>query len=121
MPATFTHEWLIGVARNAAGLLDPDGDAVVVAVELSDVVDEGPGPDRRLRRWQVRVGDGEVAVSAGGDRDADVTLRTDTATARAVAEGRLSAPRAFLDGAIHLDGDLEVLIRRSSRPERRPT
>ncbi|RMH84650.1 MAG: hypothetical protein D6683_01595 [Actinomyces sp.] len=109
MAEVLTPDWLTEVVANAARLVDPTTERLVVGVELVDVAPDRPG-ESRLRRWQIRVGDGEISVSAGGDVTADVTIRTDAATAAAIAGGELSAPRAFLDGRLRLAGDLARLL-----------
>jgi hypothetical protein len=66
-------------------------------------------------RWHVRLDQGEVALSAGGagtdGPEADVRFTTDYATAAAIATGRLSAQRAFLDGRLRVGGDVGMLGR----------
>jgi len=60
--------------------------------------------------WHVTFADGAVRVAAGTADDAAVTLTSSFETANAIHAGRLSAQRAFLDGALQIGGDLDTLI-----------
>jgi len=60
--------------------------------------------------WFVRLRRGEVAIRAGRAEDADVTFTQDRATARAIADGELSAQAAFMAGRLRTGGDLTRLL-----------
>jgi predicted lipid carrier protein YhbT len=60
--------------------------------------------------WHTRVAAGVVRFISGPAPDADIRLSCDQETALALTQGRLSAPRAFLDGRLHLDGDVSALM-----------
>lgn len=60
--------------------------------------------------WHVAFADGVARVVAGPADDAAVTLTSSFETANDIHAGRLSAQRAFLDGALRIGGDLDILI-----------
>jgi putative sterol carrier protein len=60
--------------------------------------------------WYVRLRGGEVAVHPGRADDPDVTFTQDRDTARAIADGELSAQAAFMAGRLRTGGDLTQLL-----------
>jgi putative sterol carrier protein len=59
----------------------------------------------------VHVADGAVSGSVGPVADADLRVRTDEATWRALNRGDLSAPEAFLRRRVHLKGNLLLAVK----------
>jgi putative sterol carrier protein len=59
----------------------------------------------------VRIADGMVSGSVGPVADADLRVRTDEATWRALNRGDLSAPEAFLRRRVHLKGNLLLAVK----------
>lgn len=59
----------------------------------------------------VHLADGAVAGSVGPLGDADLRVRTDVATWRALNRGDLSAPEAFLKRRVHLKGNLLLAVK----------
>lgn len=62
------------------------------------------------RSWHVTVADGGATVTAGPHPDPDVTLSADPSTVDAIASGRSSARREFLDGRLRIAGDITLLL-----------
>ena len=94
-------EWLERADAALTGL-PPIADALAVAV----VVVGGPDGDRRYR---LVLGPERVAVSPEPE-PAGVRLTLEWADAVAIAQGRSSAQRAFLDGRLRLGGDISILL-----------
>lgn len=59
----------------------------------------------------VHIADGAVAGSVGPLAEADLRVRTDVATWRALNRGELSAPEAFLKRRVHLKGNLLLAVK----------
>ena len=59
----------------------------------------------------VHLADGAVAGSVGPVANADLRVRTDVATWRALNRGDLSAPEAFLKRRVHLKGNLLLAVK----------
>lgn len=99
-----SDEWLAAMADAArtrpARHPDPLAD---VAVTIEQVVLDGP-------RWCLVVDHGTLAVTAGGDGEADVRLTSDRDTAEAIASGRRPALDAFIAGDLVLGGDVRALL-----------
>ena len=94
-------EWLARADRALAGLA-PVADGPAVAV----VVTDGPFGDRAYR---LILGPDRVAVSPDPEpHGVRMTLAWDDAVA--IAQGRSSAQRAFLDGRLRLGGDTSLLL-----------
>jgi putative sterol carrier protein len=68
---------------------------------------EGPGGGH----FGVHVVDGAVTGSVGPLEDADVRVRVDVDTWRALNRGDISAPEAFLRRRIHLRGNLLLAVK----------
>ena len=60
--------------------------------------------------WHLRITDGTITSVPGPADRADVTLRQDAATARALRDGELHAQHAFLTGRLVIDGDIAKLL-----------
>jgi SCP-2 sterol transfer family len=124
-----SREWMDAARGALAADTGLKAATAEVRLTLEQVVTGVPaevGPDATGSvRWHVRVDQGEVALAAGaagpdgpdgpdgtaaGD-GADVRFTTDYATAAAIASGRLSAQRAFLDGRLRVGGDVGMLGR----------
>lgn len=94
-------EWIDELARAAADVaVDP---GIRLTVEQR-IIGEAAST------WHVTIADGVVRVVPGSAPEAEVTLTSSFETAAAIHGGRLSAQRAFLDGALRIGGDLRVLI-----------
>ena len=78
-----------------------------VTLTVEQVVTGGPGGPVT---WHLAIADGKVALAGGPAPRADVRLSTDYPTAAGVAAGRLAAQRAFVEGRLHVGGDLSLLI-----------
>jgi putative sterol carrier protein len=59
----------------------------------------------------VHLADGAVSGSVGPLEHADLRVRTDVATWRALNRGDLSAPEAFLRRKVHLKGNLLLAVK----------
>lgn len=71
--------------------------------------------DGGTTRWWFRLDDGTVTAGAGAaDPGADVVLRSDAATATAIATGAMAAHDAVAEGRLRAAGDLGAL--RRARP-----
>ena len=68
---------------------------------------------RATRRWVVRIGEGRKGIRTGPGRSPApaVTVRMAVHTFARIISGELSAPLAFMDGRIQLDGNFEVAAR----------
>ena len=59
----------------------------------------------------VHIADGAVRGSVGAIEDADLRVRLDVATWRALNRGEMSAPEAFLKRRVHLKGSLILAVK----------
>ncbi len=86
--------------------LDPtvDLDGVDLVIEQHVTHDDGD------EVWHLRITDGRVASVTGPAERADVTLRQDAATAKALRDGSVHAQHAFLTGRLVIDGDISKLL-----------
>jgi len=112
-----SETWLTEADQLLDGL-PPIGEAVTIAV----VVTDGPNGDRRYRTvlgpdrvsmtsWtDGAVGDGTEGGVGGDGADGGVRMTMHWDVAVAVATGRASAQRAFLDGDLQLGGDASLLL-----------
>ncbi len=90
-------DWLTALDRAASGLaIDP-----TVALCVEHVVDDVV--------YHVRYADGRVRVLPGAAESPTVRVRADRATAAAIAQGTLSAQRAFMQGQLSVEGDTLML------------
>jgi len=99
-------EWIVALdeaARASSSLREAAAD---LDLTVQQVVRDG---DDEVT-WYVRLRGGEVGVRAGRADDADVTFTQDRATARAIADGELSAQAAFMAGRLRTGGDLTRLL-----------
>ena len=62
-------------------------------------------------QYHVVVANGSVDVIAGAAPNADVILKQDADTARALRDGTLHAQNAFLTGRLSIDGDINGLLK----------
>jgi hypothetical protein len=109
MPRFLSAEWLAALDAGVRSAPDLAVDEPVV------VQHEVRMPDGTTVRYRVRFGpDGaSFAPSGAGDDAADVTLRTDRATAWALHQGELRAQDAFARGDLKVRGRPEVLAGRA--------
>jgi putative sterol carrier protein len=99
-------EWIAALdeaARTSTALRE-------VAAALDLTVQQVVIDDTDEVAWYVRLRGGEVGVHPGRADVADVTFTQDGATARAIADGDLSAQAAFMAGRLRTGGDLTQLL-----------
>ena len=110
-PGIFTDEWVAWL------------DSVLSTYRVDDTVDlvlehRVTGDDGSVFCWHVRVASGRVSAATGPAATEHahrrVSFASDRETARAIAAEGKSAPRAFAEGRLHLDGDPRLLI--AARP-----
>jgi putative sterol carrier protein len=102
-PGEFFVRWLPGVVASDAERRAKLGDTeATIAFELTG---DGGGA------YGVRVAGGRVTGFAGDAPDADLHVRVDLATWRALNAGTLSAPMAFLQRRVHLAGNLVLAVK----------
>jgi hypothetical protein len=90
-------DWLAALDRAAGGLVIDPSVALCVEHTVDDVV------------YHVRYTDGRVRVLPGAADAPTVRVRADRATAAAIAQGALSAQRAFMQGQLRVEGDTLTL------------
>lgn len=93
---------MASIAQEAATPLDP-----ALELTIRQVVEQ---PDGSTLIHRIVVASGRVALEVG-DGPSSVSLRTDATTAAALAAGDLSIEAAFVAGKVHIDGDLESLVK----------
>ena len=99
-------EWIAALdeaARASAALREA---ASELNLTVQQVVTDG---DEEVA-WYVCLRSGDVAVRPGRSGDSDVSFTQDRDTARAIADGELSAQAAFMAGRLRTGGDLTVLL-----------
>jgi putative sterol carrier protein len=102
-PAEFFSRWLPWVVEHdAARRVQLGGTHATIAFALEG---EGGGP------FYVEIADGAVRGAAGVPQHADLHVRVDVASWRALNAGTLSAPRAFLQRKVHLSGNLLLAVK----------
>jgi putative sterol carrier protein len=101
-----SDEWLASMNRAAAGSEDLRRATARTRLTVQQVVRGGD----EERCYVVRVDHGRVAVEAGRDPGADITITEDAETAAAVARGELSPQIAFMLGRIRVTGDMPALM-----------
>jgi putative sterol carrier protein len=95
-------DWLDAMAGAAATASAPP--------ELRLVVQQVVQTEAGEVAYAIHVADGRVRVVSGRADAPDVTFTQDEATARAVADGSLSAQAAFMEGRLRVGGDLRALL-----------
>lgn len=102
-PAEFFERWLPWVVEHDAARRAQLGDThAVIAFALEG---EGGGD------FYVEIRDGTVRGGSGVPERADLHVRVDLASWRALNAGALSAPRAFLQRRVHLHGNLRLAVK----------
>lgn len=102
-PEEFFVRWVpSAVASDPARRERLGGKPVEIEFELAG---EGGG------FFGVHVADGAVSGSVGPLADAQLRVRTDVETWRALNRGELSAPEAFLRRRVHLKGNLLLAVK----------
>jgi hypothetical protein len=102
-PDVFFLEWLPAVVRS-----DPERRARLAATAATlafELVGEGGG------HFHLRVEAGEVQGFLGIAPAADLSVRVDVASWRALNAGTLSAPEALLRQRVQLAGDLTLAVK----------
>ena len=61
--------------------------------------------------WTLRIDAGRVSGRPGGAPDADLRVRVDAATWRALNRGETSAPLALLQRKVHLEGSFTLALK----------
>lgn len=102
-PADFFTRWLPWVVASDEARRAQLGDTRATLV--FELEGEGGGV------FSVRVADGAVSGGVGEPEHADLRVRVDLASWRALNAGTLSAPRAFLQRRIHLSGNLVLAVK----------
>ena len=102
-PEEFFARWLPWVVEHDAPRRAQLGDTrATIAFELEG---EGGG------LFHVRIAAGAVSGGAGEPEPADLRVRVDVASWRALNAGTLSAPRALLQRKVHLHGNLVLAVK----------
>jgi putative sterol carrier protein len=102
-PGEFFTRWLPHVVANDAERRTKLGDTdATIAFELTG---DGGGA------YGVRIAQGVVTGFAGEAPGADLHVRVDLASWRALNAGTLSAPMAFLQRRVHLAGNLVLAVK----------
>ena len=107
VPESFTDEWVLWL-DSVLSQCRVDS-AVSLVLEYHVTGDDGPA-----YCWHVRIASGRVAAApgraGGAPGQALVALKSDRATARAIAAEGESGQRAFAEGRLHLSGDPRLLL-----------
>jgi hypothetical protein len=109
MPTHLSPDWLAALDAAAAGHPSLAAATTGVHLVIEQVVTDG---DDRVT-WHVAINDGTVRVLAGPAGQNSVPLvrfSTDRATARAVADGAITAQSAFMAGNLQVGGDTSALL-----------
>jgi putative sterol carrier protein len=102
-PHAFFTRWVPeAVASDPARRARLGRDPVTLEFELEG---EGGG------FYALRIGDGTVEGSEGCAEDANLRIRLDVDTWRALNRGEISAPEAFLRRRVHLSGNLLLAVK----------
>lgn len=85
-----------------------DGD---VPIDARFIIDQQvTADDAVVEEFRVRIADGSAAVTDIDGEPADITIRQDIDTARALRSGEIHAQRAFLTGRLSIDGNIDKLL-----------
>ncbi len=95
--------WLDAIRDEVAHRTDLGALAATHAVGFTQEITDGP-------TYHVSTHGGTVGVGWGPAQPEDLRLRTDRATATAVASGALNAQEAFITGHLRLSGDPDRLL-----------
>lgn len=106
-PHDFFTRWVPSVVRDDESRRRRLGDTQAV-LEFHLVDDEGSGEGGI---YALHIEEGEVRGQPGEVTAADLRIRLELSTWRALNEGRLSAPEAFLRRRIRLTGDLRLAVK----------
>jgi len=85
------------------GRVEPDKIAGIDHSYLFDVEGEG--------RWLVEVRDGKLAVTESPEGNADVTIKTSTATFDRIVAGEQNPMTAYMTGKLAISGDLGAAMK----------
>jgi len=107
--STFLSDDWFAELEQQVSAAQPDPDVTLTIEQLVHSDELGPTVEEPIR-WQIHIEDGHASLERPGQRDPDVRVRCDSATAAGIADGTTSAPRAFLDGRLKIGGDLHALI-----------
>ncbi len=101
MTQPLTAEWLRQLEATTSAI---ETDPSVSLVIQQTVSSEPP------LQWHVVITGGSATTVVGPTVDPDISLRTDHQTAVDIATGKVSAQRAFLEGALQISGRIDSLI-----------
>ncbi len=87
----------------------PQLESIEIAPDLRMVVQHTIVADV-ARSWHIAIADGAATLAPGPHANPDVTLSADSSTVDAIASGRSSAQREFLDGRLRIAGDITLLL-----------
>lgn len=102
-----SDEWIAALHEAATADRALAATTAEVALTVEQCVTDGPEGEVR---YHVRFDHGRVAVVAGPAADATIRFTTDRATAAGIAQGQLSAQRAFMTGRLRVGGDLRAVL-----------
>jgi putative sterol carrier protein len=108
MAEFLSPEWVAALEEAAAASQELQAAAAGVTLVVQQVVRRDGSKELR---YFVEFDDGRVHVELGEAPHADLTLITDTGTARALASGTLNAQAALGAGRLELAGRLDALAR----------
>jgi putative sterol carrier protein len=103
-----SEEWIQALDRSARQVDVTLGAATDSPIVVEQTVTH---PSAAAVTYQLAIDHGSATVVAGPVHDPTVTLRTDRATAEAIARGTLSAQQAFVQGRLRVGGDVRALVR----------
>lgn len=95
-------------ADHSAAALERLGSVAVDGVDL--VIEQRVTDVDGDEVWHLQIAHGSITAVPGPAERADVTLRQDAATARALRAGELHAQHAFLTGRLVIDGNIAKLL-----------
>ena len=88
----------------------PGFGAAVEDIEFSVQFEIDQVPDGAAGRYYLDVADGDASLAIGTLGQADLTVRTDYATAAAISQGTLKIQSAFFSGKLAISGNVAKLL-----------
>lgn len=103
-------EWIEATRKIRAKYADQEA-TITTSVKMNQVIVDVPGRDGPVHIY-LDTSSGRLEMDEGELDDADVTITTDWATARAifVDQDQAAAMQAFLEGKIKVQGDMMALM-----------
>jgi hypothetical protein len=99
-------EWFEAAGRALAADEGLRRTTAQVALTLEQTVPDAPDG---LVHWHIVLDHGDVRLVVAPNPDADLRFRTSYGVARAIAQGQMPAPQAFIRGDLVVSGDLSLL------------